>query len=98
MKIDIKDAAQIVSMTPDELLMAAQKQTALTPHFVPPTDMVYNDDGTVKFIEGNSEPSWEFDMTELLEFKKVWDEQKAHEASLKIREAVKKANEDLIED
>ena len=95
MKINITDAAEIVSMTPDELLMAVQKEECITPHFVPPTDMVYNDDGTVQFTDGDPEPSWEFDMTEVLAFKKIHDGRKEREKDLKIRTAVKEANKEL---
>ena len=98
MRIDIKDAAEIVSMTPDELLMEAQKDDAITPHYVPPTDMIYNDDGTVQFVDGETEPTWEFEMSEVLEFKKIHDERKARERDVKIREAVQQANQELIGD
>ena len=92
MKISISDAADILSMAEDELLMEAQSSEIITAYFVPPTDMVYNDDGTVRFVDdGDPESSWEFEMKELLLHKKTLDEKRQKEGAKKLSQAVKTA-------
>ena len=93
MRINIQNAADILSITSDELLMEAQNAEKLTAHFVPPTDMVYEEDGTVKFVDGDAEPSWEFDIDEVLAYKKVIDERNR----IPLDEAVKNATKELLE-
>jgi len=98
MRINIQNAADILSLTEDELLMESQKVEDITAYFVPPTDMVYNDDGTVRFVDdGDSESTWEFELDEVLEYKKVLDEKKKIQRDVKIRQAVREANEEMIE-
>lgn len=92
MKINIQNAADILSMSCDELLMEAQNTEELTAHFVPPTDMIYEEDGTVKFVDGDSEPSWEFEIDEVLAYKKVLDERNR----IPLDEAVKSATKEMI--
>lgn len=97
MKINISNAAEILSMTEDELLMESQQVDDLNAIFVPPTDMVYNEDGTVRFIdEGDTESSWEFEMDDVLKYKKVLDEKRLMERNRKIKMAVQTANQELI--
>jgi hypothetical protein len=91
MRISISDAANIVSLSEDQLLMESQICDNLTAHYVAPTDMIYNDDGTVQFVDGNSESSWEFEMDEIIEFKKIHDEKRIAEGAKKLSEAVKTA-------
>ena len=99
MRINIQVAADILALTEDELLMEAQQVDELTAYFVPPTDMIYNDDGTVRFDDdGDAESTWEFEMDEVLAHKKVLDEKKAAERDAKIRQAVREANEEMIGD
>ena len=99
MRINIQVAADILALTEDELLMEAQQVDELTAHFVPPTDMIYNDDGTVRFVDdGDSESTWEFEMDEVLAHKKVLDEKKATERDAMMRQAVREANEEILED
>lgn len=98
MRVDIQDASQLLSMTPDEMLMEVQSQECISAHFVQPTDMIYNEDGTVQFVEGSAEPSWEFEMSELIELKKIIDRRKELEKDKLIGDAVKQANEELIGD
>ena len=98
MRVNIQDASQLLSMTPDEMLMEVQNQECITSHFVAPTDMIYNEDGTVQFVDGATEPSWEFEMSELIELKKIIDHRKELEKDKLIGDAVKQANEELIGD
>lgn len=91
MKISIEQASDILSMEPDELLMEVQSVDTVTAHYAAPSDMLYNDDGTVQFVDGNPEPSWEFDMTEILDYKKVLDEARKSEGAEKLSQAVKTA-------
>lgn len=93
MKISIEQAAEIMSMEPDELLMEVQSVDTVTAHFVVPSDMLYNDDGTVQFVDGDPNPTWEFDMTEILTHKKVLDEKRQAEGAKKLSDAVKTALE-----
>ena len=91
MKISVEQASDILSMEPDELLMEVQSVDAVTAHYVAPSDMLYNDDGTVQFVDGNSNPTWEFDMTEILTHKKVLDEKRQAEGAEKLSQAVRTA-------
>ena len=91
MRISISDASGILSLNEDELLMESQICDDLTAHYVAPTDMIYNDDGTVQFVDGDPDPTWEFDMTEILAHKKVLDEKRQAEGAEKLSQAVKTA-------
>lgn len=79
MRISLQQTAEILDRTTDEVLYIANNENRLTAVFKPDDDMIYNDDGTVTFTEGNSEPSWEFDINEVLEFKKQMDNDLAGE-------------------
>ena len=71
MKISIKDTATILNLTEEEVLLHSQKTEIFSAHFKPATDMTYNEDGTVIFHEnGNEDSSWEFEMSEVLVYKK----------------------------
>lgn len=98
MRVNIQDASQLLSMTPDEMLMEVQNEECISAHFIQPTDMIYNEDGTVQFVEGAAEPSWEFEMTELIELKKIIDRRKELEKDKLIGDAVRRANEEILED
>ena len=91
MRISISDASGILSLNEDELLMESQICDDLTAHYVAPTDMIYNDDGTVQFMDGDPDPTWEFDMAEILAHKKVLDEKRQTEGAEKLSQAVKTA-------
>ena len=91
MKINIEQASDILSMEPDELLMEIQSVDTVTAHYVAPTDMLYNEDGTVQFVDGDPNPTWEFDMTEILAHKKVLDEKRKSEGEKKLSQAVNSA-------
>jgi len=71
MKISIEDTAAILNLTEEEVLLHSQRTEIFSAHFKPPTDMTYNEDGTVVFHEnGSEESSWEFEMSEVLLYKK----------------------------
>ena len=91
MRISISDAAGILSLNEDELLMESQVCDDLTAHYVAPTDMIYNDDGTVRFVDGKAEASWEFEMSEILAYKKNVEEKRQAEGAEKLSQAVKTA-------
>lgn len=97
MRVNIQDASQLLSLTPDEMLMEVQSQECISAHFVPPTDMIYNDDGTVQFVDGDAEPSWEFEMSELIKMKNILDRKKELNRDKLIGDAVKQANDELLE-
>ena len=91
MRIPISNAAGILSLTEDEVLMESQTCDQLTAHYVAPTDMLYNDDGTVQFVDGNPEPSWEFEIDEVLAFKLDLEEKQRAEGAKKLSQAVRTA-------
>lgn len=92
MRINIKEAAQILSIGEDELLMESQRNESLTAHYVSDQDMKYREDGTVYFLDGMDEdPTWEFELDNLLEYKKILDE----ERKTKLQEDVRAATEEL---
>ena len=91
MRISISNAAGILSLTEDEVLMKSQTCDHLTAHYVTPTDMIYNDDGTVQFVDGNPDPSWEFEIDEVIAFKKEMEERQQAEGAKKLSQAVKTA-------
>jgi len=74
MKISLEQVASILNRTSDEVLYIANNEKRLTATFEPDNDMVYNDDGTVSFVEGKETSEWTFDLNEVLEFKKEMDE------------------------
>lgn len=72
--LSLSQTAQILSQSEDEILFLVQSGSLPA---VPKmdSDIVYNDDGTVVFVEGgDAMPVWEFEMETVLEFKKVLDE------------------------
>tara|TARA_R110000796_G_scaffold50044_5_gene118740 strand:+ start:479 stop:769 length:291 start_codon:yes stop_codon:yes gene_type:complete len=91
MRISISNAAGILSLTEDEVLMESQTCDDLTAHYLVPSDMIYNDDGTVQFVDGNPDASWEFEMEEVLAYKQALDEKRQAEGAKKLSAAVKTA-------
>ena len=79
MSISISNAAEVQSVD------------AVTAHYVAPSDMLYNDDGTVQFVDGNPDASWEFEMEEVLAYKQALDEKRQAEGAKKLSAAVKTA-------
>ena len=74
MKISLDQVSGILNRTPDEVLYIANNEQRLSATVKPDNDIVYKDDGTVEFVEGEKEQSWEFDIEEVLAFKKKMDE------------------------
>lgn len=71
MRISIEDASAILNLSEEEVLLHSQNSEIFSAHFKPPTDMTYNEDGTVVFHEdGDEDHSWEFEMSEILLYKK----------------------------
>ena len=74
MKITLDQASDILNRSTDTVLYLAQQEKKFEAYMVSDNDMIYNDDGTVSFTEGDRDPVWEFDLQEILEFKKEMDE------------------------
>ena len=74
MRITLQQAADIINRSPDEILYIANIEKRIKANMEADDDMVYNEDGTVSFKEGISEPTWWFDLNDVLSFKKEMDE------------------------
>lgn len=74
MNITLDQAAAILNRSTDTVLYLAQQEKRFEAHLVSDNDMVYNKDGTVSFVDGSRDPLWEFNLQEILEFKKEMDE------------------------
>jgi hypothetical protein len=74
MRITLQQAADIINRSPDEILYIANIEKRIRANMEADDDMVYNEDGTVSFKEGISEPTWWFDLNDVLSFKKEMDE------------------------
>jgi len=74
MKVSLEQASGILNRTPDEVLYIANNEQRLEAIVNPDDDIIYNDDGTVQFVDGKRDPVWEFELDEVLAFKKEMDE------------------------
>ena len=74
MRITLQQAADIINRSPDEILYIANIEKKIKANMEADDDMVYNEDGTVSFKEGISEPTWWFALNDVLSFKKEMDE------------------------
>ena len=74
MRITLQQAADILNRTEDEVLFISLHENRLESHQKMDNDIVYNEDGTVRFVEGDRDPVWEFDLDEVLAFKKEMEE------------------------
>lgn len=73
MKISLKQAATILNKSEDEVLFIVQ-DGRLSSVIKKDDDMIFNEDGTVKFVEtDDNSVDWEFDMDEVLVFKQELD-------------------------
>lgn len=73
MKIDLEQTAKILNKTSDEVLFIVQDDR-LNAELKKDGDMLFNEDGTVKFIETDEKDVvWEFDLDEVLELKQSLD-------------------------
>lgn len=73
MKISLEQAASILNKSKDEVLFVVQDKR-LHAEIKQDGDMVFNDDGTVRFIE-DADPgvNWEFELDDVLKFKEELD-------------------------
>ncbi len=73
MKINLEQAAQILGKTAHEVLYIVQDQR-LFAKIKKDEDMLFNEDGTVSFVKTeNTGVDWEFDLNEVLAFKRDLD-------------------------
>ncbi len=73
MKINLEQAAQILGKSSHEVLYIVQDQR-LFAKIKKDDDMIFNDDGTVSFVKtANTSVDWEFDLNEVLQFKRDLD-------------------------
>lgn len=74
MRITLQQAADILNRSEDEVLFISLHENRLESHQKMDNDIVYNEDGTVRFVEGDRDPSWEFNLDDVLSFKKEMEE------------------------
>jgi len=74
MRITLQQAADILNRSEDEVLFISLHENRLESHQKMDNDIVYNEDGTVRFVEGDRDPSWEFELEDVLSFKKEMEE------------------------
>lgn len=73
MKISLEQAASILNKSKDEVLFVVQ-DNRLQAEIKQDGDMVFNDDGTVRFIEdADTGVNWEFELEDVLKFKEELD-------------------------
>lgn len=74
MRISLEQTAGILNLSVDTVLFISRSENRLISYYKPDDDIIYNEDGTVSFTEGNSTPTWEFEFDDVLAFKKQMDE------------------------
>jgi len=76
MRITLVQTADILNRSTDEILYIANNERRLPISLAPDEEIIYNEDGTIKFNEtaGQTEPEWWFDLNDVLAFKKQMDE------------------------
>lgn len=79
MNISVEQAAGILDRTEDEVLYIALVEKRLNPLIKQDDDIIYNEDGTVSFVEGNRDPVWELNLDEVLKFKQEMEQELAGE-------------------
>ena len=73
MKLNLEQTAQILGKTINEVLFVVQDKR-LAAKIKKDADMIFNEDGTVQFIDTNdTSVDWEFDLNEVLQFKRDLD-------------------------
>jgi len=75
MKISLEQAAQILGKTENEVLYVVQDRR-LNACIKKDADMIFNEDGTVTFLNnvvGDKKVDWEFNLAEVLNFKRELD-------------------------
>ena len=73
MNLTLQQAADVLGKTPDEVLFIVQDKRlkAKTLH---DTEIKYNEDGTIEFVDEPSEPEWQFKFEDVIELKKELEE------------------------
>lgn len=75
MEISLEQAAAILNRSEQEVLYIANNEGRLPIAIKPENDMVRNEDGTVRFVDGDqSKQDWIFKLDDVLEFKQQMDE------------------------
>lgn len=74
MKISLEQTCDILNRNREEVLYIANNEKRLPVEIEMDNDMIRNEDGTVSFVEGNDEPTWWFNLDDVLAFKKQMDE------------------------
>lgn len=76
MKISLEQTCDILNRNADEVLYIANNEKRLPIQLVGDEELNYNEDGTISFNENveTTEPTWWFNLDDVLAFKKQMDE------------------------
>jgi hypothetical protein len=76
MKISLEQTCDILNRSADEVLYIANNEKRLPIQLVGDEELNYNEDGTISFNENveTTEPTWWFNLDDVLAFKKEMDE------------------------
>jgi len=76
MKISLEQTCDILNRSADEVLYIANNEKRLPIQLVGDEELNYNEDGTISFNENveTTEPTWWFNLDDVLAFKKQMDE------------------------
>lgn len=76
MKISLQQASEILNRSTDEVLYIVNNEKRLPIQLVGDEELNYNEDGTISFNENveTTEPTWWFNLDDVLSFKKQMDE------------------------
>jgi len=76
MKISLEQTCDILNRNADEVLYIANNEKRLPIQIVGDEELNYNEDGTISFNENveTTEPTWWFNLDDVLAFKKQMDE------------------------
>ena len=73
MNLTLQQAADVLGKTPDEVLFIVQDKR-LKAQTLRDTEIQYNEDGTIRFLDEPSEPEWQFKFDDVIEVKKELEE------------------------
>jgi len=75
MKISLEQTCDILNRNADEVLYIANNEKRLPIQIVGDEELNYNEDGTISFNENveTTEPTWWFNLDDVLAFKKQMD-------------------------
>jgi len=76
MRITLLQASDILSISLDHLLYIANNENRIPIQLEGDQEISYNEDGTIQFNENveTTEPTWWFNLEDILKFKKEMDE------------------------